>query len=351
MWAKRPQRLLPLLALPTCARALCASPQLAAVVRDARAQAETLIGDASLPFSVLWRPEQARALLELHDTFIFDCDGVLWSGALGLLPEAKQTLELLARRGKRCLFVTNNSARSRAAYAEKFAGLGLDARAEQVVPSSFVAARWLRRAAPSLERALVIGESGVEEELRAVGIDVVRTAAGAFDERAFASALPEPRVGAVVVGSDTTFSFASLAAASLHLDPQLNAGCLFVATNADGYDVVGGRRVPGNGCLVAAVAAACGRQPDAVCGKPSAELGEYLTASVADGGLGVDPTRAIVIGDRLDTDVALADAIGAHSLLVLTGVASARDAASCPPGPSCPDAVASHLGALLLGEV
>ena len=294
------------------------------------------------PFACLGAGSLA-SLLDEYDTFVFDCDGVLWSGSLGLLPGAAAMLSELERRGKRCIFVTNNSARSREGYAKKFAALGLSVAAEQIVPASFVAARWLKRAKPGISAALVIGEEGVSEELRAAGIEAVRADAGTpFDEAAFASAMPDAQVGAVVVGADAAFSFAALAAASLYLE---QADCLFVATNDDAYDVVGGRRLPGNGCLVAAVQTACGRPPDAVCGKPSSDLAQYLLAEVTPP---IEAARCLVVGDRMDTDVALAHAMGASSLLVLTGVSRAADAARAIAGlPRCPTAVASHLGALL----
>lgn len=295
-----------------------------------------------VPFECIETAAAARELLEGHDAWVFDCDGVLWSGSLGLLPGSARLLAELAALGKRVIFVTNNSARSRQAYAEKFAQLGLAVKPEQIVPSSFAAARWLKRNRPSIEAAYVIGEAGVEDELRAVGVDVVRCAAGAFSEAEFASASADPRVGAVVVGADSAFSFAALAGASLCLE-QL-AGCLFVATNADDYDVVGDRRLPGNGALVAAIQAASGRPPDAVCGKPSADLAEFLLEEFE-----LDPARTIVVGDRLDTDIALAHAMGASSLLVLTGVASASDASKVRRvQPECPTAVISHVGGLLV---
>ena len=138
--------------------------------------------------------------------------------------------------------MTNNSARSRMAYAAKFAALGVPGvEAEDIVPASYVAARWLKRARPDLEAAYVIGEAGVEEELEAAGIDVVRCPNEPFSEAAFATAEPDPRIGAVVVGADARFSFAALAMASLCLERL--PGCLFVATNADAFDMVSGRRL------------------------------------------------------------------------------------------------------------
>ena len=320
------------------------------IVRAAKRQISTLGGIEAqrrvrnknrLPFTILDTAEKQRALLVDHDTFIFDCDGVLWSGSFGLLPDAAATLEELARLGKRCIFVTNNSARSREQYALKFGQLGLRVKVEQIVPSSYVAARWLKQARPDIKAAYVIGEAGVVEELEAAGIAVVRCESSDFSEAAFATSEPDARIGAVVVGADVSFSFAALAMASLCLEKL--PGCLFVATNSDPYDVVGGRRLPGNGCLVAAVAAACGRQPDVVCGKPSADLASYLSSTFS-----LDPKRTVVVGDRLDTDISLANSMGATALLVLTGVASYEEAAKAEARrPKCPDAVASHLGALL----
>lgn len=318
-------------------------PQAASVVAAAREQAALLVKSPKpLPFSLVVEADAASALLREHDTFILDCDGVLWSGSLGLLPGALEAHELLKRLGKRCIFVTNNSARSRAEYATKFAALGLDVTPEQIVPASFVAARWLARNAPGVRTAYVIGEAGVEAELRAAGIEPIRAdTSSPFDERAFALASPDRRVGAVVVGADHGFTFGALAGAALCLHRL--PGCLFIATNTDAFDVVGGNRLPGAGGLVAAVAAATGRRPDAVCGKPSADLARYLIQE-----FDLDPHRTVVVGDRLDTDVALAAEMGASSLLVLTGVACAQDAQRQRQGSAtCPTAVASHLGALL----
>ena len=115
------------------------------IVRAAKRQISTLGGIEAqrkvrnknrLPFSILDTAEKQRALLVDHDTFLLDCDGVLWSGSFGLFPDTAATLEELARLGKRCIFVTNNSARSRAQYALKFGQLGLRVMVDQIVPSS-----------------------------------------------------------------------------------------------------------------------------------------------------------------------------------------------------------------------
>lgn len=242
-----------------------------------------------------------------------------------------ETLDLLESLGKQCVFVTNNAAKSRVAYAKRFAKLGLErVTVEQVVPSSFVAARWLARAKPEVSDAFVIGADGLVEEMRDAGLNVLTARDFAFpgadpasNEATTSLALlakavdDAPAVGAVVVGHDTSFNFKSLCLASLFLERE---GMAFIATNPDAYDVVAGRRMPGNGCFVAAVATVAGRPPDAVCGKPAPDLADYLVSAY-----NLDPARTVMVGDRLDTDIALAHAMGASSLVVLTGVTSADE--------------------------
>ena len=267
-------------------------------------------------FTAIDDSAQAEAFLRDHDAFLFDCDGVLWRGDDGLLPGTVETLDLLDRLGKKCVFMTNNAAKSRAAYAKRFARLGLErVTLEQVVPSSFVAARWLARSQQEVRQAFVIGADGLIEEMRDAGIEVLTAhdfdfpGADPASNEAGASlaALGEavdalPRVGAVVVGHDTGFNFKALCLASLFLE---RPGVTFVATNPDAYDVVSGHRMPGNGCFVAAIATVAGRAPDAMCGKPAADLASYLVSTY-----GLDPSRTVMVGDRLDTDIALAHEMG-----------------------------------------
>ena len=125
------------------------------------------------PFAVIETVEAARSFLDDHDAFLFDCDGVLWRGN-NLLPGTVETLDLLRAHGKTCIFVTNNAAKSRAEYAQRFSKLGLaGVTEEQVVPSSFVAARWLAKSKPHVRRAFVIGSPGLTSELSEAGIETL----------------------------------------------------------------------------------------------------------------------------------------------------------------------------------
>lgn len=283
-------------------------------------------------------PERAlRDLIDATDTLLLDCDGVLWNGA-ALVPGAAAALLALRAAGKRLLYVTNNSTKARGAIVARLADMGVPAREDEVYGSAWLAARLL--AHRGVRKAYVVGGAGIVAELAARGISSI----GGPDEpmesvtqAAFAALPVDPDVGAVVVGWDTRFSYGKLCRAALHL--QAVPGCLFVATNRDAAILSGGRLMPGGGTMVAAVEAAIGRAP-LVAGKPGTEV---VDCAVADHGL--DRARLCMVGDRLDTDIALATAAGIRSVLVLSGVTGPE---APPPGsaPTGPTAVASSIAAL-----
>eukprot|EP00624_Nannochloropsis_granulata_P002445 evm.model.NODE_22250_length_37452_cov_20.338779.7 len=104
------------------------------------------------------------SILDKYDTFVFDCDGVLWRGA-ELLPGSARTLALLRTRGKRVFFVTNNSSKSRAEYVNKFTKLKIPVNISEIIPSSWAAAEYLRVERPDVKKAFVIGCQGLVDEL------------------------------------------------------------------------------------------------------------------------------------------------------------------------------------------
>ena len=120
----------------------------------------------------------------------------------------------------------------------------------------------------------------------------------------------------------------------------LRAGVPFLATNRDlTYPNTGGI-VPGGGCVVAALAAGAGKEPDVVAGKPSAGL-----AALVRDATGLDPARTCMVGDRLDTDIQFGHTAGyAARLLVLTGVTSEADVAALREGePTTPTHVTASI--------
>ena len=284
------------------------------------------------------------------DAVVLDCDGVLWHGERPIAGSVAAVRELRAR-GKRVVFVTNNSSKARGAYVEKFARLGFDGVGlDDILAPGYAAARYLQASGAS-GRVHVLGMGGVTEELQAAGFEVVDAVDhGGYAPAGYTVTADEfegirlcDGVGAVVVGYDPCMSYRKVCYASLYLQQP---GTLFVATNMDGGDVIGGRLMPGAGAMVRAVEAASAREVDLVAGKPSAWMAELLREQ------SVDPETMMVLGDRLDTDIAFGRAAGASlCVLPLSGVATWKDVKAAKRAGrfgECPDLVVPTL-ALALG--
>lgn len=183
--------------------------------------------------------ERARALLADVDTLLFDCDGVLWRGETAV-PGAPEALTALRARGKRLGFITNNSSKTREAYAEKLRRLGFGGPAgpgagPEVFGTAYCTALYLRQrlAHAPAPRAYVLGSAALAAELEAVGI----TCLGVGPEplqgdspSAWVNAPLDTGVRAVVVGFDPHFSYMKLTKAVRYLQQP---DCLLVGTNMD----------------------------------------------------------------------------------------------------------------------
>ena len=243
--------------------------------------------------------------------YVFDLDGVLYRGAEAV-PYAAETLARLRARpdAPRLFFLTNNSSQTRAHYRDKLTALGMPCDAEEIVTSASATAAYLRTRIAAEEsvrrprRALAVGGEGIVDELERVGIAV---------ERAGEPMVEGERFDFVVVGLDRSFDYARLTRAQ----QAVLGGALFVATNRDGqFPVEGGRVIPGGGSMVAALQAATDRVP-VVVGKPEVHgLQTILDAA------GVEAREAVMVGDRLDTDILCGNALGVPTVFVLTGVTS-----------------------------
>ena len=275
----------------------------------------------ALPFEVIDTAAAASGLMDGFAAVLLDCDGVLYRGG-ELTPHAAAFVRRLCS-SKLVLFVTNASSRSRSQLRARLsAKLECTLRDEQMVPSSYACACFLRQALAPRTRIFVVGGSGLCDEIRIAGFSVEQCDDddSGMTEAQFAvyDAGAQP-FDAVVVGHDTHFNYRKLCIATLHL--QRNSACLFVSTNDDAFDIVGadGRHWPGNGALVRAVEFASQRAAVNV-GKPSAALANLILSEHA-----IAPESAIMIGDRLDTDIQFGVGGGMATALVLTGCTSARD--------------------------
>ena len=243
-----------------------------------------------------------------------DLDGVVYR-AQEPCPGAVDGLLSARQAGVRVLFMTNNASRSPQDVAEQLGSLGLPAGADDVLTASQVAADVLaRQRADLLEdgRILAVGGPGVAQALREAGFDPCSHE----EARELDAAGRAETIGAVVQGYGPTVSVPELAEAAY----RIRAGATWMATNDDATLPTERGLAPGNGSLVAALAHATGERPT-VTGKPHAPAYEVALAR-----LDVPREEALMIGDRLDTDIAGARAVGLRSALVLTGVSTREEA-------------------------
>ncbi|ORW18980.1 HAD-IIA family hydrolase [Mycobacterium palustre] len=242
-----------------------------------------------------------KTIAQEYDCLLIDLDGTVFRGHSPTDGAVRSLDEATGRK----LFVTNNASRSADQVASHLRDLGFSATGADVVTSAQSAARLLADELDPRSRVLIVGTDALADEIVAVGLRPVRR----FDDDPVA----------VVQGLSTTIGWPDLAEAAL----AIRAGALWVAANVDPTLPTERGLLPGNGSFVAALRAATGAKPR-VAGKPAPRL---LQDAVARG----DFRAPLVVGDRLDTDIEGANAAGLPSLMVLTGVSTARDAVFAAP--------------------
>jgi HAD superfamily hydrolase (TIGR01450 family) len=239
-----------------------------------------------------------RPLAEAYDCALVDLDGVTYLGHEPI-PWAADSLVAARGRGLRLVFVTNNASRPPTVVADQLTSLGIPAGPDDVMTASQSAASLLASRLQPGAKVLVVGTDALRDAVRDKGFVVVDSA---DDEPA-----------AVAQGFGPEVGWAQLAEAAYAVE----RGAWHVASNLDKSLPQARGFAPGNGALVMAVRAATGVVPDSA-GKPEPTM--YRLAAERVGGV-----RPLVVGDRLDTDLAGARAGGFAGLHVLTGVSSARD--------------------------
>ncbi|XP_010929041.2 phosphoglycolate phosphatase 2 [Elaeis guineensis] len=279
---------------------------------EERREGEALMANRVRPLS----PQTARSLVESIDAFLFDCDGVIWKGDK-LIEGVPEALQALRSMGKKLVFVTNNSRKSRKQYAKKFAALGLDVSEDEIFSSSFAAAMFLKlKNFPKDKKVYVVGEEGILEELELAGFTCLGGPGDGKKSLQLKSDLwfeHDKNVGAVIVGLDQYINFYKLQYATLCI--RENPGCLFIATNRDAVGhFTDLQEWPGAGCMVAAICGSTQREP-IVVGKPSTFVMDFLLERFQ-----IDTSKMCMVGDRLDTDILFGQNAGCKTLLVLSGV-------------------------------
>ncbi|MGV0853498.1 HAD-IIA family hydrolase [Mycolicibacterium phlei] len=234
-------------------------------------------------------------LAQQHDCLLLDLDGTVFRGH----EPTPGAVEILAAQTARMFYVTNNASRAPGDVAAHLRELGFSADSDDVATSAQSAAKLLAEQLPSGAAVLVVGTEALADEVRQVGLKPVRQFADG--------------PAAVVQGHNPQTGWPDLAEAAL----AIRAGALWVAANVDLTLPTERGLLPGNGSMVAALRAATEREPQ-VAGKPQPTL---LRDALARGTF----RFPLVVGDRLDTDIAGAKAAGLPSLMVLSGVSTALD--------------------------
>ena len=247
---------------------------------------------------------------------ILDMDGVLWrdNQPIGDLP---WIFEKIYQLNWQVSLATNNASRSVAQHREKLHKFGVELKPEQIITSGEATASYLQQRYPNGGNVFVVGESALEETLADKGFTI-----------------SEKDVVAVVASFDRQLTYEKLKRAAL----LIRAGAPLIATNADLTFPMPEGLIPGAGSILASIVAATQAKPT-IIGKPEPEMYNLAIARMQ-----APEEATLVVGDRLETDIAGAQMIGCQTALVLSGVTSLQSAESWQPSP---DWVAEDLTALI----
>ena len=246
---------------------------------------------------------------------IIDLDGTVYVGE-DILDGARVGIEMLNEAGVDLLFLSNNPVKSGQRYIERLIESGLDVSESEAYSSGDVTVSYLHDHHDD-DRILCIGSEGLCDQLQAVGLELVDS----------------PPCDVVIASWTAGFDYDDMRRTLAAADDDT----VFLGTDPDRtYQATGDVLVPGSGAIIGALAATLGRDPDAILGKPSA-----VTRNRALARLGHSPEECLVVGDRLDTDLAMGERAGMTTALVLTGVTERQDVEDSPVQP---DYVLEDLG-------
>jgi 4-nitrophenyl phosphatase len=241
---------------------------------------------------------------------ILDMDGVVWKAdaPIGDLPK---TFARIRERGLKFVFATNNGTKTPEEYRQKLSSLGVEVDSAQVVTSALAIAHMLEQKYPRGTKIFMIGGPGVREALEEKGFDLL-------------SVENAPEAKAFVMGIDRTITFDKVSEATL----LVRAGIPFYATNTDRTFPTPRGEIPGAGSWLSVITVATGVEP-IVAGKPFPTMMEFSLER-----LGTNKEETLIVGDRLETDIASGQAAGCPTAAVLSGVSTREEAEAWKPSPT-----------------
>ena len=237
------------------------------------------------------------------DAVFLDLDGTIYLGG-DLIPGALEFLERCDEKGVKRFFLSNNSSRSVNQYLKKLHDFGIPAEEKDVLLSTHDLLSWLAK--NDISQTWLIGTEGMREML---------------EERGIATNSETPEY--VVLGYDTEISYEKISIASIHL----HAGVPLVASHPDMVCPSPDGGLPDVGAYLAMLKVTTGVDPEHITGKPNAGM---IMHKIEE--LGLEPERCAMVGDRLYTDIAMANRAGCVGVLVLSGEATLEDVAQLDEG-------------------
>ncbi|MFB3927659.1 MULTISPECIES: HAD-IIA family hydrolase [Bacillus] len=227
--------------------------------------------------------------------FLIDLDGTVFRGR-ELIDGAKEAVHTLQSLGKAVVFLSNRGNLSRAMCRKKLLGAGIRTDERSIVLSSSVTASFLKKHYP-LSKVWVLGEKGLTDELALAGVALAQNPQAA---------------DWLVISLHETVTYEDLNLAF----KAASSGARIIATNRDrSFPNEGGHAMDVAG-MIGAIEASAGAKTELVIGKPS-----WLMAEAACEALGLPPEECAIIGDSLESDIAMGSLYGMKSVLVLTGSA------------------------------
>jgi 4-nitrophenyl phosphatase len=243
-------------------------------------------------------------MLELIDDLkdiklaIFDLDGVVYRGN-NIIPGVGDIIRSLKELSIKVVFNSNNSTLTRVMYVEKLRKFNIYCTVEEIYTSASILAEEITKL-KSNAHIYVIGETGLKEELKAKGHQISNI------ENSYKN------IDYVIVGLDRQFDYAKLAFAQQCIS---QGHALFYATNTDATLPDQDRELPGAGCMVAALQTCTSQKPVHIFGKPS-PIGINRILDQTN----TEKDKAVIFGDRLNTDILAGNRAQIKTVLVLTGV-------------------------------
>jgi NagD protein len=255
-----------------------------------------------------------------------DMDGTIYSGDT-LFSDTLPFLDLLQNIGLGYTFLTNNPSKNNSDYQAKLQQLGIHIQPDQIYTSTQATIEYLSENRPGVRRVFVLGTPSLAKAFAFAQFDVLA------DD-------PGQQPHAVIVGFDTSLTYSRLCRAAW----WIAKGVPYFCTNPDAVCPTDQPTVLLDcGSITAALEKATGRVPSAVLGKPDVAMLRGILRRHS-----LEPGQLAMVGDRLYTDIAMAQRAGACSVLVLTGETTAEQAAQCQPPPDLVLSGLSGLGATLL---